>query len=243
MAHVPGFSRVTALMSVGSLFANAATEMLVPILPIFLTQSLGATGSVVGLVDGVAQALRNLLDGFSGALSDHFRQRKAFVLTGYALSAIAKPLMGVSTVWQSVLAARLLDRLGAGIRSAPRDALIVSSLDSNEEARGFGLESLGENAGAFVGPLLTLFFSLHCKPISEQCFTSPLFPASLDFLLYRWSANAHRPPASGHPPSLYRVFQNRTGTFWQLWQSSAWVIRAIPFSSCAFKKREAPQHL
>jgi MFS family permease len=144
-------------MAVGSLFADAATEMLAPILPIFLTQTLGANGSVLGLVEGVAQALRNLVDGFSGAVSDHFRQRKAFLLSGYALSTLAKPLMGVSTVWESVLAARLLDRLGAGIRSAPRDALIASSLDSREEARGFGLESLGENAGAFVGPLLTLF--------------------------------------------------------------------------------------
>jgi hypothetical protein len=74
-------------MSVGSLFANAATEMLAPILPIFPTQSFGATGSVLGVVDGVAQALRNFVDGFSGAVSDHFRQRKAFVISGYALSA------------------------------------------------------------------------------------------------------------------------------------------------------------
>ena len=118
MTRVPGLSRVTALMSVGSLFADAATEMLAPILPIFLTQSLGATGGVIGLVDGVAQAVRNFVDGFSGAVSDHFRQRKIFVLSGYALSAVAKPLMGVSTVWEGVLAARLLDRLGAGIRSA-----------------------------------------------------------------------------------------------------------------------------
>jgi MFS family permease len=139
--------------------------MLAPVLPIFLTQSLAATGTIVGLVDGVAKALRNIVDGFSGAVSDHLRQRKAFVLGGYALSALAKPLIGVSTFWEGFLAARLLDRLGAGIRSAPRDALIASSVDSREKARAFGLEALGENAGAFLGPLLTLFllFTLHAN--------------------------------------------------------------------------------
>ena len=144
-------------MSLGSLFSDAATEMLVPVLPIFLTQSLGATGTVVGLVDGVAQALRNFVEGFSGAISDRLRQRRPFVLSGYILSAVAKPLMGVSTIWEAVLGARLLDRLGAGIRAAPRDAMIASSVDRREEARGFGLEGLGEYAGTFAEPLLTVF--------------------------------------------------------------------------------------
>jgi MFS family permease len=144
-------------MSLGALFSDAATEMLVPVLPIFLTQSLGATGAVVGLVDGVAQAIRNFVEGFSGAISDRMRQRKPFVLIGYALSAIAKPLMGVSTIWESVLGARLLDRLGAGVRAAPRDAMVASSVDDREEARGFGIEALGEYVGAFAGPLLTVF--------------------------------------------------------------------------------------
>ena len=154
MAHR---SESTALMSLGSLFSDAATEMLVPVLPIFLTQSLGATGTVVGLVDGVAQAVRNFVEGFSGAISDRLRQRKPFVLSGYILSAVAKPLMGVSTIWEAVLGARLLDRLGAGIRAAPRDAMIASSVDRREEALGFGLEGLGEYAGTFAEPLLTVF--------------------------------------------------------------------------------------
>jgi len=131
-----------------------STEMLTPILPVFLTQTLVANGSIVGLLDGIAQAVRNVMDGFSGPISDKSRNRKVVVLCGYAMSAAAKPLMGLSSIWQSVLAARILDRLGAGIRSAPRDAIVASSVDEQHRGRGFGPERVGENAGAFVGRVL-----------------------------------------------------------------------------------------
>src|SRR5438067_2271764 len=151
-----GLSRNTALMTTGSLFSDMSTEMLTPILPIFLTQALHANGSIVGLVDGIAQALRNLIDGLSGSVSDRLRMRKPIALAGYLLGGLAKPLMGLATTWQGVLAGRLLDRFGAGIRSAPRDALVASSVDDRDRGSGFGLEGFGENAGACLGPLLTL---------------------------------------------------------------------------------------
>jgi sugar phosphate permease len=158
-----GLSKNTLLITASSLFADISTEMLSPVLPIFLTQSLNASGSIVGLVDGIAQAIRNVLDGLSGWISDKLRNRKSIALAGYLLGALAKPLMGISTIWQGVLAGRLLDRLGAGVRSAPRDALVASSVDEPHRGRGFGLESLGENAGAFVGPTATLLllYALH----------------------------------------------------------------------------------
>ena len=143
-------------MAAGSLFADMSTEMLTPVLPIFLTQALGANGSIVGLVDGIAQAVRNVADGFSGPLSDKLKKRKSIALFGFCLAAVAKPLMGLSSVWQGVLGARILDRIGAGIRSAPRDALVASSVDDHHRGRGFGLEALGENAGAFLGPCVTV---------------------------------------------------------------------------------------
>jgi len=115
--HAGGFSKSTFLVTTGSFCADLATEMLTPILPIFLTRVLNANGSIVGLVDGIAQAVRNIIDGFSGWISDKLQQRKAIVLAGYAMSAMAKPIMGISTLWESVLAARILDRLGAGVRS------------------------------------------------------------------------------------------------------------------------------
>jgi MFS family permease len=145
------------------MFADISTEMLYPVLPVFLTQTLKASGSIVGLVDGFAQAMQNIVQGFSGAVSDKLQKRKAIALAGYLMAAAAKPLMGLSTVWQGVFGARLLDRFGTGTRSAPRDALIASSVDEKDRGRAFGLEGVGDNAGAFLGPLLAVFllYALH----------------------------------------------------------------------------------
>jgi MFS family permease len=161
--YFAGLSRNTFLLALSSLFADISTEMLYPVLPVFLTQTLQASGSVVGLVDGFAQATQNIMQGFSGALSDKLQKRKPIALAGYLLAAVAKPLMGLSTNWQGVFGARLLDRLGTGARSAPRDALIASSVDEENRGRAFGLEGFGDNAGAFLGPLLAVFllYSLH----------------------------------------------------------------------------------
>src|SRR6516165_2971353 len=123
-----GLSRTTFLLALSSMFADISTEMLYPVLPVFLTQALHASGSVVGLVDGFAQATQNIVQGFSGTVSDHLQRRKPVALVGYLLAAIAKPLMGMAPTWQAVFAARLLDRIGTGTRSAPRDALVASSV-------------------------------------------------------------------------------------------------------------------
>src|SRR5438034_2589932 len=104
-----------------------------------------------------------MVQAFSVAISDRLQKRKGIALAGYLAAAIAKPLMGISTGWQGVFGARLLDRLGAGSRSAPRDALIASSVDKENRGRAFGLEGVGDNAGAFLGPLLAVFllYALH----------------------------------------------------------------------------------
>ena len=161
--HFAGVSRNTLLLALTSMFADISTEMLYPVLPIFLTQTLHASGSVVGLVEGIAQATQNIVQGVSGWLSDKFQKRKSLALAGYLLSAVAKPLIGFATEWQGVLGARFLDRLGAGFRSAPRDALIASSVAEENRGRAFGLEGIGDNLGAFLGPLLcvVLLMSFH----------------------------------------------------------------------------------
>src|SRR5438045_9230647 len=94
-----GLTRNTGLLALSSLFADISTEMLYPVLPVFLTQVLGAGGSAVGLIEGFAQATQNIVQGFSGSLSDRLRRRKTIALVGYALSAVSKPLIGVSTTW------------------------------------------------------------------------------------------------------------------------------------------------
>jgi len=178
-----GLSKNTFLLASTSLFADISTEMLYPILPIFITETLKASASVVGLVEGFAQATQNIVQGFAGTLSDKLQRRKPIALVGYFLAAIGKPLMGLATVWQAVLGGRLLDRFGAGTRSAPRDALIASSVSEENRGRAFGLEGVGDNAGAFLGPLLTLFllYSLHVD--IRSVFYLAVIPGLLAFLL------------------------------------------------------------
>ena len=114
-----GISRNTVLLAFASLFADISSEMLYPILPIFLTQILHASGSVVGVVEGIAEATQNVVQGFSGWLSDKLQKRKVLALIGYLVSALGKPLMGIATAWPGVLGGRFLERLGAGFRSCP----------------------------------------------------------------------------------------------------------------------------
>jgi MFS family permease len=130
--------------------------MLYPVLPIFLTQRLGASGSIVGIVEGVAQGLQNLIQGLVGWLSDKLRRRKPIALAGYVLAAVSKPLIGMSASWTGVLTARSLDRLAAGARSAPRDALVAASAAPEHRGKAFGLEGIGDNLGAFLGPLVAV---------------------------------------------------------------------------------------
>lgn len=158
-----GLSRNTFLLALASFFADISTEMQYPVLPTFLTQTLGANGTIVGLIDGCAQALQNIVQGFTGTLSDRLQRRKPIALCGYLVAAIAKPLTGFASNWPQAFGARCLDRLGAGSRSAPRDALIASSTDEKNRGRAFGLEGVGDNAGAFLGPLVTvvLLYMLH----------------------------------------------------------------------------------
>lgn len=163
--YFSGLTKNAVFIALSSLFADISTEMLFPILPVYLTQNLNASGSVVGIIEGIATATQNIIQGVSGYLSDKWRKRKSLALFGYFLSAISKPIIGMVSVWQGVLAVRISDRLGAGTRSAPRDALIASSVEEKDRGKAFGLESIGDNLGAFIGPLLTvlLFFLLQTQ--------------------------------------------------------------------------------
>lgn len=161
--YFSGLSKNTFLLTFSSLFADISTEMLYPVLPIYLTQVLKSSGSVVGVIEGVAIATQNIIQGFSGWWSDKQQKRKPIALVGYTLAAFSKPLIGLTSSWQGVLGARFLDRLGTGTRSAPRDALIASSANEQHRGKAFGLEGIGDNLGAFLGPILAviLLFSFH----------------------------------------------------------------------------------
>jgi len=181
--YFAGVSRNTVLLAFTSLFADISTEMLYPILPIFLTQTLHASGSVVGLVEGIAQATQNIVQGLSGWISDKLQKRKSLALTGYLLSAVSKPLIGFATAWPGVLGARFLDRFGAGFRSAPRDALIASSVAEENRGRAFGLEGFGDNLGAFLGPLLAVLLFIWFHVGIRSIFYLAIIPGLLAFLM------------------------------------------------------------
>jgi len=151
-----GLTKNTFLLAFTSLFSDISSEMLYPILPIFLTQTLKVSGSIVGLIEGVAGTTQNIIQGFSGSLSDKWQKRKGIAVFGYILSAISKPFMGLAMAWPMVFGARFLDRFGAGTRAAPRDALIAASADEKNRGKAFGLEGVGDNLGAFIGPLIAV---------------------------------------------------------------------------------------
>ncbi len=182
-SYFSGLSRNTLFLAASSLFADISTEMLYPILPVFLTQTLKASGSIVGLIDGFAQATQNIVQGFSGTLSDRLGRRRAVALAGYLLSAVAKPLMGLAPGWPILFGGRLLDRLGAGARSAPRDALIAASVEKQNRGRAFGLEGLCDNAGACLGPLLAAFLLYVLNVDIRSIFFLAVIPGLLAFLM------------------------------------------------------------
>src|SRR5439155_21901448 len=137
---------------------DSASEMIYPLLPVFLTSTLGATPLIVGLIEGTADALSSILKLVAGWISDRVPRRKPFIVGGYALAAISRAWIAVAGRWPSVLAARLLDRTGKGIRSAPRDAMIADVTPVESRGRAFGFQRALDHTGAVVGPLLAILF-------------------------------------------------------------------------------------
>ncbi len=178
-----GISISTVFLGLTSLFADISTEMLYPVLPIFLTETLKAGGSIVGIIEGIAEATQNIVQGLSGWLSDKLQKRKAIALVGYTLAALSKPLIGTASIWQQVLAGRFLDRLGTGIRSAPRDALIASSVAQENRGKAFGFEGIGDNLGAFAGPLVAIILLFYFRINIRFVFYFAVIPGLLAALM------------------------------------------------------------
>ena len=140
-------------LGVVSLLADVSSDMIYPLLPIFLTTVLGASAAAIGTIEGFAESTAALLKLASGWWSDRVR-RKPLVLFGYALAAVARPLVGLATTVSQVLAIRMSDRVGKGIRSSPRDALLADAADPSERGRAFGFHRAADNLGAVLGPLV-----------------------------------------------------------------------------------------
>jgi MFS family permease len=139
------------VLSATSLLNDISSEMLLNLLPFFLANILGVRTAVIGLIEGVAETTASLLKILFGALSDKLQKRKPFAVSGYALSAFTKPLLYFAGAWSWVLGVRVADRIGKGIRTAPRDALIADSIDKNQRGLAFGLHRASDTLGAFLG--------------------------------------------------------------------------------------------
>ncbi len=139
-----------------SLFMDISSEMIHSLLPVFLVTALGASALVVGVIEGAAEATALIVKVFSGALSDYWGRRKPLALLGYGLGALSKPLFALATSAGLVLAARLMDRMGKGIRGAPRDALVADIAPPEVRGAAFGLRQSLDTVGAFLGPLLAM---------------------------------------------------------------------------------------
>lgn len=151
-----GLPRNVWAVSLTSFFMDISSEMVINILPLFLSNVLGVGTAVIGLIEGIAEATASLLKVFSGWLSDRLGARKWLAVTGYGLSAIVKPFFYFATSWTTVLAVRWTDRVGKGIRTAPRDALVADSIDESQRGLAFGFHRAADTGGAMVGLIIAL---------------------------------------------------------------------------------------
>ena len=178
-AFFKGIRKNVVALGVVSFFTDISSEMLYPIIPIFLTSVLGAPMSVIGLIEGIAESTASILKAVSGWLSDRLAKRKIFVVAGYSLSAVAKPLLFFAYVWPTVLAARFFDRFGKGLRTSAKDAIIADSCDPAYRGKAFGLQRAMDSLGACLGPLIALLLLNVFKENLRVVFLIALIPAAI----------------------------------------------------------------
>jgi MFS family permease len=171
--------RPVRLLGWASLFTDAATEMIYPLLPVYLSRVLGASATSLGIIEGVAEGVNSLLKIASGWVSDRRRERRPIVILGYALSSLSRPLIALSSSWPQVLAIRVLDRTGKGIRGAPRDAMLAAHAEASSRGRIFGFHRAMDHTGAVVGPIIATIFLAFFPGQYRLLFALTVIPGAL----------------------------------------------------------------
>jgi MFS family permease len=166
------------ILGIASLLTDISSEMVYPLIPFFLT-SIGAGPAVLGLIEGVAESLASLLKVFSGYVSDKLRKRKPLAIIGYSSSTIGKIFLYISSVWGTVFVARIIDRFGKGVRTAPRDALIADSTRKEKRGRAYGLHRALDTLGAAIGVMLAYLLIKSNITNYSRIFLYSLIPAGL----------------------------------------------------------------
>lgn len=178
-----GISKNVFVLGLVSFFNDVASEMIYPIVPIFLTSILGAPVAIVGLIEGIAESTASILKVVSGWLSDKLQKRKPFVVAGYSFSAISKILLSLAFSWPFVLFARFVDRFGKGTRTSARDALIAESSETSTRGKSFGFHRALDTLGAVVGPLAALLAIHFLDNNFRLIFFLAFIPACIGILL------------------------------------------------------------
>jgi MFS family permease len=178
-----GLSRPVWLLGWVSFFTDTASEMVYPLLPLFLTRVLGAGAMSLGVIEGVAEAANSVLKIVSGWLADRSGTPKRLVLAGYGLSSLIRPLIAIVTAWPQVLALRFTDRLGKGIRTAPRDAMLVGLAPPDRRGRVYGFHRAMDHAGAVVGPLVASAYLYFHREAYRSLFAWTLVPGVIVILV------------------------------------------------------------
>jgi MFS family permease len=187
------------LVGLISLCNDSASEMLYPLVPLYLSSVLMAGPKTLGIIEGVAEATAGLLKLFSGVVVDRTRSTKPWIVFGYALAGFSRPLIAFAGSWPGVLAIRLADRLGKGLRTSPRDALLAAAVAAEHRGLAFGLHRAMDNAGAVIGPLMAaLLLGMHMS--LRDIFLWSLLPAAITLVL----SLAIREPAIPTPRSTAR---------------------------------------
>lgn len=190
------------LLGTVSLLNDMASDMIMPLLPVFLTATLGAGPAILGLIEGVAESTASLLKLWAGRLGDGGVGHKPLAVTGYALSNLVRPLLSVAGSWGVVMAVRFADRAGKGLRTSPRDALVSGSVNVDQRGQAFGLHRAMDHTGAFIGPLLASGLLAYGLTM-QQVFLASVVPGILAVALLVFGLRvAHAAERRVTPPSL-----------------------------------------
>jgi len=207
-----GLTRNIVALGVVSFLTDVSSEMIYPLLPIFLTTVLGSSIAFVGLIEGIAESTASLLKFYSGWLSDRLKKRKLLTLWGYSLSSLTRPLIALSTASWQVLFIRFTDRVGKGIRTSPRDALIADSVSLDCRGKAFGFHRSLDHLGAVIGPLLAFFFLMQGADFRLVFFLA-FIPALISVLVLATFVKEKKgdlepslPSSDQSPPRMIRKF-------------------------------------
>ena len=195
------------LLGIASFLNDTASEIIYPILPLFLAAELGAAPLIIGVIEGAAEALASVLKYASGIWSDRLSRRKPLVVSGYAIAAVSRAFIAIAAGWPTVLGARLLDRTGKGIRTAPRDALISDATPPEVRGKAFGFHRAMDHAGAVVGPLLgSLMLAVFLLDLRTVMFIAvvPGLIAALLLMMFLREPPEKEVEASPGPPAAAR---------------------------------------